>query len=137
MKRKILTPVVLAVALLLVASAVWAESNWEGTFCEIDPSQFPGISGTWKGTFHTITTPSTFPYFLGTWDSDGHSGACGGIALLGTAAGDYCVVNGWAEVDGDTLYDCWKGSFNEKTGLAHGTWKTELYYGEWEGRMLE
>ena len=135
MKRRILTPAVIAVALLLVASAVWADSDWAGTFWEIDPSQLPGITGTWEGTLYTT---SSLPIrFLGTWRTDETRGTCGGIAILSTATGDYCVLNGWAAIDGDTLYDCWKGCFNEKTGLARGTWKTELHYGEWEGRMLE
>jgi hypothetical protein len=135
MKRKIITPVILAAALLLVASAVWADSNWEGRFWEIDPSQLPGITGTWEGTLYTTSSLPT--RFLGTWRSDGHGGACGGIAILSSSIGEYCVVHGWAEVDGDTLYDCWKGCFNEKTGLGSGTWKTKLHHGEWKGRMLE
>lgn len=135
MKRRILTPAVIAVALLLVANAVWADSNWAGTFWETDPSQLPGITGTWEGTLYTTSALPT--RFLGTWRTDESRGTCGGIAVLSSATGDYCILKGWSEEHGDTLYDCWKGCFNENTGLASGAWETELHYGKWEGRMLD
>jgi hypothetical protein len=135
MKRKILTPAVLAVALLLVTGVVWADSNWEGIFWENNPPQLPGIYGTWEGTLYSSSILRS--YFLGTWSSDVQSGTCGGIVMLTSTTGDCYVLKGWAEANGDTLYDCWKGCFNKNTGKASGTWGAGAHSGEWKGKMVE